>query len=134
MSSTIARVFTVGDAASTQSANHSLTGRVHAVDPDLGVLLIEARPGYTAGAWFHPNELIHGQRYHGCGDAIRAARERAGLTQQELSARTGINQKMLSHYEINRGAIADRQATHVARALGITVDELLYGAVEQAAD
>jgi transcriptional regulator with XRE-family HTH domain len=55
------------------------------------------------------------------GSSLRYARRRAGLTQRELAARTGVPQPAIARIE--RGAISPRVAT-LDRLLAGTGDEL----------
>jgi DNA-binding XRE family transcriptional regulator len=59
------------------------------------------------------------------GDRVRAARDRAGISQAELAARTGMHQTRISRLE--RGHHCPRLSTleRVGAALGCTVTELL---------
>jgi transcriptional regulator with XRE-family HTH domain len=65
---------------------------------------------------------------HAVGHAIRLAREQAGLTQQELSERSGIHFVSLSRIE--RGAMEARLLTlnAVAQALSLSTSELIHSA------
>lgn len=65
---------------------------------------------------------------HAVGHAIRLAREQAGLTQQELSERSGIHFVSLSRIE--RGAMEARLLTlnAVAEALSLSTSELIHSA------
>lgn len=59
------------------------------------------------------------------GDRVRAAREAAGLTQVQLADRLGWPRQHL--HRIETGAVRDPGVSRVlaiARALGVTVDEL----------
>ena len=60
------------------------------------------------------------------GDRVRAARERAGMTQEQLSAATGLRQGHISRIEV--GEIRDAQGETLARlaqALSVSTDYLL---------
>jgi transcriptional regulator with XRE-family HTH domain len=58
------------------------------------------------------------------GAALRAARERTGLTQDQLSTRTGMSPQVLSRLE--RGDTDPRWSTvvRIANALGVSLDAL----------
>lgn len=62
---------------------------------------------------------------HAFGLAVRIAREQAGLTQQELSERSGVHSVSLSKLE--RGAAEARLLTMeaLAQALSLTLSDLL---------
>lgn len=55
---------------------------------------------------------------------IRAARERAGLTQADLAARAGVTRQLLGAVESGRHAPAVGAALRLAGALGASVEEL----------
>ncbi len=60
------------------------------------------------------------------GDRVRAARERAGMSQEQLSAVTGLRQGHISRIEV--GEIRDAQGETLARlakALSVSTDYLL---------
>ncbi len=65
---------------------------------------------------------------HAVGQAIRLAREQAGLTQQELSERSGVHAVSLSKLE--RGTAEARLLTldALASALSLSLSELLRNA------
>ena len=61
---------------------------------------------------------------------VRAARERAGLSQEQLAARLqleGLNlsQKAISRIETGDRIVADFELLFLAKSLGVTVYELL---------
>lgn len=53
------------------------------------------------------------------GAALRAARQRAGLTQAALAEATGLTQDALSRAELGRRALSVAQLAAVVRALGL---------------
>lgn len=57
--------------------------------------------------------------------AIKEARKRAGLSQEELAKKTGITQAFLSEIETQTKCPSLGTAIKLARALGCTVDELI---------
>ncbi|HEX8751909.1 MAG TPA: helix-turn-helix transcriptional regulator, partial [Solirubrobacterales bacterium] len=57
-------------------------------------------------------------------DRIRAARQRAGVTQEELARRLGMSTKGYRAYESTREPVPERLA-QIADALGISLAELL---------
>lgn len=57
------------------------------------------------------------------GEAMRAAREKAGLTQSKLSAITGISPTSLNQYEKDKYLPRIDAAEMLADALGISIDE-----------
>lgn len=64
------------------------------------------------------------------GNQIRAAREKAGLSQEQLAARMqleGLNfmQKAISRIETGSRVVADYELVYFAQALGVSVLELL---------
>lgn len=62
---------------------------------------------------------------------LRCIRERRGLTLQQIEDLTGISFNTISRYE--RGIISPKvdTASKIAQALGVTVDELINGTVNQ---
>ena len=59
------------------------------------------------------------------GARIASLRRQAGLSQAQLAAALGIPQRTLSFYEREAGDIPAGLAPPMARALGVSVDELL---------
>lgn len=59
---------------------------------------------------------------------LKENRERAGLTQKELSERSGVNIRTIQDYEQGRKSINKAQGLslyHLATALNVTIEELL---------
>lgn len=56
---------------------------------------------------------------------LRDARERAGLTQEELSDTTGISVAMIQSMEVGRRSGSIKTVVKLAQVLGVTVDDLL---------
>lgn len=59
---------------------------------------------------------------------LKEARERAGLTQKELSERSGVNLRTIQDYEQGRKSINKAQGLtlyRLANALNVTIEELL---------
>lgn len=62
------------------------------------------------------------------GSRVRAARERAGLSQRDLELRAAISQPTLHRVETGkRTSVTLTDLDRLARALGVGLDELLYG-------
>jgi Zn-dependent peptidase ImmA (M78 family)/transcriptional regulator with XRE-family HTH domain len=62
------------------------------------------------------------------GDRVRAARGRAGLSQRDVEARSGISQSMLHRVETGkRPNVTLEEFDRLAQALAVGLDELLYG-------
>ncbi len=64
------------------------------------------------------------------GEKVRAAREGAGISQEQLAARlqlAGLNitQKAVSRIETGDRIVADYELEYLANALGVTVCQLL---------
>src|SRR5215510_13394991 len=59
------------------------------------------------------------------GSRIVALRRKAGLSQAQLAEALGIPQRTLSFYEREAGDIPAGLAPSMARALGVSADELL---------
>jgi Zn-dependent peptidase ImmA (M78 family)/transcriptional regulator with XRE-family HTH domain len=62
------------------------------------------------------------------GERVRAARERAGLSQRDVEARSGVSQSMLHRVETGKRTSATlEEFDRLAQALAVGLDELLYG-------
>jgi transcriptional regulator with XRE-family HTH domain len=59
------------------------------------------------------------------GRRLAELRKAAGLSQWELAKRTDLTPRTISHIETNRRGMRAATAQRIARALGITTDELL---------
>ena len=64
------------------------------------------------------------------GDRVKAARERAGLSQEQLAAKLqlaglSITQKAISRIETGDRVVADYELEYLAGALGVSVYHLL---------
>lgn len=64
------------------------------------------------------------------GERVRHARERAGLSQEQLAVRLqldglGLTQKAISRMETGERVVADYELVYLARALEVGVLELL---------
>jgi transcriptional regulator with XRE-family HTH domain len=59
------------------------------------------------------------------GRRLKAFRERAGLTQDELAARSGVSRTVIAGLETGQrsGVLLD-SAIKIARALGVSIDHL----------
>jgi Zn-dependent peptidase ImmA (M78 family)/transcriptional regulator with XRE-family HTH domain len=64
-------------------------------------------------------------RTNDLADALRRARERAGLSQDAAAAALGINRVVLSYYETGRRSMPLPAAAALARLYGTTLDRLL---------
>ena len=58
------------------------------------------------------------------GARVREVRQRVGLTQVELSRRTGIQQSLIANIEAGRRRMSLAHARAIARALGVSIDFL----------
>ena len=56
---------------------------------------------------------------------IKTLREQAGMTQAELAERANVDQSAVSRWEIGNTKPRRRQIPIIAKALGVTVEELL---------
>ena len=70
--------------------------------------------------------------YEGFGTRLRAARESKGLTQPELAELVGTAEARISRYENGRIEPKLVMASALALALGLSLDELVYGFVVKA--
>lgn len=59
------------------------------------------------------------------GERIAALREQAGLSQQQLAERLGVNQQMVAYWERRAATLRPDQLTAVADALKTSVDQLV---------
>lgn len=68
---------------------------------------------------------IEKEFYQALGRRIAEARKARGLTQQQLADELGMPQQTLAHYEVGRVRVAVAQLPLFARALAMSVDELI---------
>ena len=59
------------------------------------------------------------------GQRLRQARERAGLSQAELGTKLGVSQRAVAHWERRHCSLYPEQLEGLARALGVSVEELV---------
>lgn len=59
------------------------------------------------------------------GERLATARERLGLSQQQLADKLGVSQKVITYWERNEVALRSEQLTAIAAALDLSVEELL---------
>lgn len=65
------------------------------------------------------------------GRNVRAARRAAGLTQEQVSARTGITRKTLSDIELGKANCTLNQVHRIAQAVDQIADHLLRPALNE---
>jgi transcriptional regulator with XRE-family HTH domain len=70
------------------------------------------------------------RKYKTVGGVLKAARERSGLTQQQLAKRLGKPQSFVSNYERGQRRIDVLELTRIATALG-TGSRTLVGEIER---
>jgi transcriptional regulator with XRE-family HTH domain len=63
--------------------------------------------------------------YRALGQRVAVARKASGLTQVQLAETLGIAQQTLAHYEMGRLRVAVALLPSLAKALGVTVEELM---------
>lgn len=63
---------------------------------------------------------------HLLADVLRAARERAGLTQSELARLCDLSQPAVAGWESGKRPIQETTLEKVAAAIGLGVEEMLY--------
>jgi transcriptional regulator with XRE-family HTH domain len=51
-------------------------------------------------------------------------RKSKGMTQQELSDKTGLSRRAIGHYETKGWDIPPKSAVHLAKALDVSIDDL----------
>lgn len=59
------------------------------------------------------------------GERILQARQQAGLTQEQLAQKLGVNQRVITYWERKPVALKPEQLAALAAALGVTGDFLL---------
>lgn len=64
------------------------------------------------------------------GDNIIRARTAKGWSQEELARRAGISQGTIGHLESGRNSTS-RKLPEIARALGLTVEQLVGGQIDE---
>jgi len=69
----------------------------------------------------------------GFGQCLTDARERAGLTQQQLAERLGTSQRAVAHWERDPVALRPDQIAALADVLNVTTDYLVGRPVKQPA-
>lgn len=63
--------------------------------------------------------------YRALGQRLAEARKASSLTQTRLAEQLGIAQQTLAHYELGRLRVAVALMPPLAKALGVTVEELM---------
>jgi transcriptional regulator with XRE-family HTH domain len=63
--------------------------------------------------------------YQALGQRMARLRKEQGFTQQQLADHLGIAQQTLAHYEVGRLRIAAAMLPVLAKALGVTLEELM---------
>lgn len=63
--------------------------------------------------------------YEALGARIAEARKAKGMTQVELAEELGVAQQTLAHYEVGRVRVPASLLPQIARALAVTVEELI---------
>jgi transcriptional regulator with XRE-family HTH domain len=58
---------------------------------------------------------------------LRAARARAGLSQEKLARKAGVHPVTISQWEMGRARMRAVSAGKVAKALGLPLEDLLKG-------
>lgn len=61
------------------------------------------------------------------GKELERQLKRAGLTDHDLADATGVDVRLIRRYLWNEVAIGIKNAPRLARALGLSVEEVLYG-------
>lgn len=68
------------------------------------------------------------------GPTLRAMREQAGLSQEELAAKAQVSRASIQNWEGNRTAPRRAESRRLAAALGVSVDALKARAGEEPVD
>lgn len=71
------------------------------------------------------NKSIHTPEHGRLVALLRQLREQAGLRQEELAERLGVNQTWVSKYEVGERRLDLVQLRCVCRALGVSVGEVV---------
>jgi putative transcriptional regulator len=66
------------------------------------------------------------------GARLKAVRQQAGLTQKQLAERAGLSQKAISHWEVGEREPGMLAAAALAKALELTVEDLLQEPMPEA--
>lgn len=69
---------------------------------------------------YHKNEKLIGQRIKDC-------RNKKGISQQDLSIKTGIQNTTISAFENGKRIPGLQNIASIAQALGVTIDDLYFG-------
>lgn len=72
--------------------------------------------------------MLNSEREEHVNMELRAAREKAGLTQTQVAQCAEVTDRMYQDYEYNKSEPGVRTAIRIARALDSTVEELFGGA------
>ncbi len=67
----------------------------------------------------------------GIGERIRAARERAGLTQAALAQKVGVTRSAVAQWETGRAGQVGTHLAQIAAVLGVGIDHLMLGGAER---
>jgi transcriptional regulator with XRE-family HTH domain len=67
----------------------------------------------------------------GFGDALKALREKAGLSQSELATRSGLSLRSIQNWEQGHRIPRSQALLALADAVGVSVEQLLAGLVDQ---
>jgi ribosome-binding protein aMBF1 (putative translation factor) len=70
------------------------------------------------------NKTVHSEEYRAVLRVLQAAREEAGLTQEQLALRLGETQSFVSKVERGERRLDIVELRHIGRALGLTLLEL----------
>lgn len=68
------------------------------------------------------------------GETIKAIREQAGMTQDELAEAASINRVTLARYENGMSTPGARILSQIAKALHVPTDKILNGGIESMDD
>lgn len=72
-----------------------------------------------------PSVMVRRRRESDFGERLSALRKERGLSQRQLAAAIGTSQRTISYYENEAGYPQMPVVAELARALGVTSDELL---------
>lgn len=58
---------------------------------------------------------------------LRELRKNQGLTQEQLSQKSGVHRTSIARYETGRNGMSEKNLVRIAGALNVTVDKVLNG-------
>lgn len=75
--------------------------------------------------------MAQAHEHTGIAARIRAARERAGLTQAALAQKVGVTRSAVAQWETGRAGQVGTHLAQIAAVLGVGIDHLMLGSAER---